>query len=194
MKDNGMNSPVFRIRLPKWAIFVILTVIVLAIGAIVTLAFLPQQDRQQSAVGSLVVGKPAPDFTLPTLDGTEVSLSQLRGKPVLINFWASWCLPCREEMPELVRSYEAHKAEGFVILGLNLTYSDSLPDVQAFAREFNITFPVLLDEEGAVAERLYPIPGIPTSIFINRDGTIERIQVGLMSGQQVDRFVEEILK
>ena len=194
MKDNGMNSSVFRIRLPKWAIFVILTVIVLAIGAIVTLAFLRQQDRQQSAVGSLVVGKPAPDFTLPTLDGTQVSLSQLRGKPVLINFWASWCLPCRDEMPELVRSYEAHKVEAFVILGLNLTYSDSLPDVQAFVSEFNMTFPVLLDEDGAVAERSYRIPGVPTSIFINRDGTIERIQVGKMTGQQIDRYVEEILK
>ena len=81
-----------------------------------------------------------------------------------------------------------------MILGLNLTYSDSLPDVQAFAKEFNITFPVLLDEDGAVVERLYQVLGLPTSIFINRDGTIERVQVGKMTGQQIDQYVEEILK
>ncbi len=81
-----------------------------------------------------------------------------------------------------------------MILGLNLTYSDTLPDVQAFVNEFHLTFPVLLDKDGKVAERLYPLPGVPTSIFINRDGTIERVQVGLMSGKQIDKFVAEILK
>ncbi len=81
-----------------------------------------------------------------------------------------------------------------MILGLNLTYSDSLPDVQAFASEFNITFPILLDKDGAVAERSYQIIGLPTSIFINRDGTIERIQVGKMTGKQIDQYVGEILK
>lgn len=81
-----------------------------------------------------------------------------------------------------------------MILGLNLTYSDSLPDVESFASEFNITFPILLDKDRAVAERLYRIPGLPTSIFVNRDGTIERIQVGVMTGEQVDQYVEEILE
>ena len=81
-----------------------------------------------------------------------------------------------------------------MILGLNLTYSDSLPDVETFASEFNITFPILLDKDGAVAERLYHIPGLPTSIFVNGDGTIERIQVGVMTSKQVDQYVEEILK
>jgi len=189
-----MNSPVFRIRLQKRTIYILLIASVAAIGVIVTLMVMRQPTPQQTAIGSLVVGKQAPDFTLPTLNGTEVSLSQFRGQPVLINFWASWCLPCREEMPELVRAYESHKAEGLMILGLNLTYSDSVSDAQAFAEEFNITFPVLLDEDGAVVERLYRIPGIPTSIFINRDGMIERIHVGIMNGKQVDRYVEEILK
>lgn len=194
MKGDDMHSFGFRIRLSKGTIYVMLATIVLAIGVIVTLAVLRQQAPKPSSVGSLVVGKPAPGFTLPTLNGAEVSLSQFRGQPVLINFWASWCLPCQEEMPEFVRSYEAHKAEGLMILGLNLTYSDSLPDVESFASEFNITFPILLDKDRAVAERLYRIPGLPTSIFVNRDGTIERIQVGVMTGEQVDQYVEEILK
>ncbi len=185
-----MNSSVFRIRLRT--LYIMLIVTTLAIVVIIGLKVFPQQEN--SLPSSPLVGKQAPDFTLPTLDGTEVSLSQFHGQPVLINFWATWCLPCREEMPELVRSYEAHKSEGLMILGLNLAYSDTLPDVKAFAREFHITFPVLLDKEGKVAERLYPLPGVPTSIFINRDGTIERVQVGLMSGEQIDKFVAEILR
>jgi len=196
MRGNGMDTPVFRIRLPKWAIYAVLAVIALATVIILRVTvFAPNQDRQQNLVESaLRAGKPAPDFTLPTLDGKEVSLSQFRGQPVLINFWASWCKPCREEMPELIRSYEAHKAEGLMVLGLNLTYSDTMPDAQAFVKELNITFPVLLDQDGTVAERLYQILGVPMSVFINRDGNIERIQVGKMTGQQIDQYVGEILK
>jgi cytochrome c biogenesis protein CcmG, thiol:disulfide interchange protein DsbE len=196
MKGNHMDSSVFRLRLQKWAIYLILTTATVTIGVIVTLTVFPPERSQQPSVAasSRLVGKQAPDFTLPTLDRAEVSLSQFDGKPVLINFWASWCLPCREEMPELVRSYESYEAEDFIILGLNLTYSDTLPDVQAFVNEFNITFPVLLDKDGAVAERLYQIPGVPTSIFINRDATIERIQVGIMTPRQIDQYVAEILR
>jgi len=192
-----MDSYVFRIWFHKWKIYVVLIATALVIGVLVTLTVF-QRERvlpQQNVAGSFpFIGKPAPDFTLPTPDGAEVSLSDFRGQPVLINFWASWCIPCRDEMPELVRAYEAHKSEGFVVLGLNLTYSDSLPSVQAFADEFNIPFPVLLDEEAVVSGKIYQIPGLPTSVFIKRDGTIERIQVGVMNGEQVDQFVEEILK
>lgn len=189
-----MNSPIFRLQLQKWHVAIILPAIALAVGAILTGFPLEQTSQQSTAGSSWLVGKPALDFTLSTLDSAEVSLSQFHGQPVLINFWASWCFPCREEMPELVRSYEDHKAEGLMILGVNLTYSDTLPDAQAFASEFNITFPVLLDKDGAVAEKLYRIPGVPTSIFVNRDGMIERIQVGVMTTRQIDQYISEILK
>ena len=189
-----MNSPVFRIK--KRTLFIILTATALALGLIFTLTIFPRERSQpQSAEGSSgLVGQPAPDFTLPTLEDTQVSLSQFRGRPVVINFWASWCIPCREEMPELARSYEAHKAEGLMILGINLSYADSLSDIEAFVSEFHVTFPILLDAEGVVAGKLYPMPGIPTSIFINRDGTIARVQVGQMTGQEIDQYVAEILK
>ena len=140
------------------------------------------------------VGVSAPDFTLKTLDGSQVSLSQFRGQPVLINFWASWCPPCRQEMPELVRAYEYHKADGFVILGIDLTFLDSISDVQVFVKEFKMTFPVLLDEAGEVTNNLYNPLGLPTSIFVDRKGTITRIQIGAMTGQQIDEFVGELLK
>ncbi len=141
-----------------------------------------------------IVGSPAPDFTLKTLDGGEVSLSQFLGQPVLINFWASWCLPCRREMPDLVRAYEAHNAEGFVLLGVNLTFQDSIPDVQAFVEEFKMTFPVLLDETGEVTNDLYRLRGLPLSVFVDRSGVIARLQVGMMTGEQIDEFVAGILQ
>jgi cytochrome c biogenesis protein CcmG/thiol:disulfide interchange protein DsbE len=147
-----------------------------------------------SSAPAPVAGAPAPDFTLKSLDGGEVSLSQFRSQPVLINFWASWCPPCRLEMPDLVKAYEAHKAEGFVILGVNLTSQDSLPEVQAFVKEFNMTFPVLLDEAGHVAEDLYRLRGLPLSVFVNRDGVITRLHLGAMTASQIDEYVGEILK
>ena len=196
MKGDTMDRSRFRVRTHKWDILVMLISTALAILMIVTPSIFSREEiPQQSFPGSpLVVGKFAPDFTLLTLDGTEASLSQFRGQPVLINFWASWCFSCREEMPEMVRMYESHKAEGLMILGVNLTFQDTLPDVQAFASEFNITFPILLDEDGTVTEKLYQIPGILTTIFVNRDGTIERIQAGLITGSQFDQLVAEILE
>ena len=147
-----------------------------------------------SSAPAPITGSPAPDFALTALDGGEVSLSQFRGQPVLINFWASWCLPCRLEMPDLVRIYEANQTKGFVLLGINLTSQDALPDVKSFAEEFKMTFPVLLDETGEVANNLYRLRALPMSVFVDRSGTIIRIHIGAMTGAQIDEFVAEILK
>lgn len=141
----------------------------------------------------MAAGQLAPDFTLRNLAGAPMKLSDLRGQPVLINFWASWCGPCRLEMPDLVRTYAAHKAAGFVILAVNPTVEDTLPDVNAFVKEFNMTFPVLLDETGAVTNQLYRLRGLPTSVFVNRAGRITRIHLGAMTNQQITEFVSEIL-
>lgn len=149
-----------------------------------------------SAVGGgsgPIPGAPAPDFALVQLGGGEARLSDYRGRPVLINFWASWCPPCRIEMPELVETYETHRSEGFVILGVNLTYLDNLPNVEAFVEEFSMTFPVLLDEQGLVAERLYRLRGLPMTVFVDRAGVIVRIQYGALSGSQLEDYMKEIL-
>jgi peroxiredoxin len=97
-------------------------------------------------------------------------------------------------MPDLVRAYEAHNAEGFVLLGVNLTFQDSIPDVQAFVEEFKMTFPVLLDETGEVTNDLYRLRGLPLSVFVDRSGVIARLQVGMMTGEQIDEFVAGILQ
>jgi peroxiredoxin len=146
-----------------------------------------------SSAPAPVQGAPAPDFSLKTLDGQQATLSQLKGHPVLINFWASWCPPCRLEMPDLVKAYAAHKAEGFVLLGLNATALDSLPDVTAFVKEFGMTFPVLLDPDGSV-EALYRLRGLPLSVFVDRQGIISRLNIGAMSADQIEQYIGEILK
>jgi peroxiredoxin len=97
-------------------------------------------------------------------------------------------------MPDLVKAYEAYKSEGFVLLGVNLTYQDSLPEVQAFVDEFGMTFPVLLDEDGHVTGDLYRLRGLPLSVFVNREGVIARLHIGALTASQVEAYVGEILK
>lgn len=157
----------------------------------------PLPDPRAGSVtgdGRAAVGQPAPDFTLPTLDGDTVSLSDYIGQPVLINFWATWCAPCRVEMPELVRAYNEHQDEGFAILSVNLTNQDAIADVRAFVEEFDMSFPILLDETGAVSDEVYRLLGLPMSVFVDREGRIERIYIGLMTADQIDTFVSEILE
>ncbi len=140
-----------------------------------------------------VLGKPAPDFTLKTVEGKEISLSDLKGKAVLINLWASWCPPCRYEMPGIQAAYEKYKSKGLVVLGIDFTVQDNLQDVKAFIQELHLTFPILLDETGDVSAGLYGMRGLPTSFFIDTDGVIQRIQIGAIPPEKLDEFLAEIL-
>ncbi|RMF04487.1 MAG: TlpA family protein disulfide reductase [Chloroflexi bacterium] len=146
-----------------------------------------------TAMTGIRQGQLAPDFSLPTLDGGTLALSSLRGRPVLLNFWASWCVPCRQEMPALVRAYRQFNPQGLEIVAFNVTYQDSLADVRAFVDEFSMPFPVVLDQAGHVTEDSYQLRGLPMSIFINPAGVVTRIQLGAMDDAQVTEFVAELL-
>ncbi|MGB9722676.1 MAG: peroxiredoxin family protein [Chloroflexia bacterium] len=124
-----------------------------------------------STAGAARRGQEAPDFALPALTGETLRLSDFRGRPVLVNFWNSWCPPCRTEMPELQRVHEA-LGDRVVILAVNLLYPEDRPeDVRAFAQEQGLTFPILLDSDGRVTVD-YRVASLPTSFFIDGRGKI----------------------
>jgi cytochrome c biogenesis protein CcmG/thiol:disulfide interchange protein DsbE len=117
----------------------------------------------------------APDFTLETLAGGTLSLEEARGQVVLINFWATWCPPCRAEMPAIQRVYDRYQEQGLVVLAVNL--QESPGQISAFAGELGLTFPILLDRDGAVSET-YRVRSLPTTIFVSRSGVIADLVVG----------------
>lgn len=119
----------------------------------------------------------APDFSLEDAQGNIVRLSDLRGQPVLVNWWASWCAPCEAEMPAMQEVYEDYSPEGFTILAVNTTFQDSRENALVFVENRNLTFPVLFDLDGAGA-RQYLVRLMPTSFFIDREGIIQRVVLG----------------
>lgn len=136
---------------------------------------------------SLSKGSPAPDFTLKTLEGKEIRLSSLKGKVVLINFWATWCPPCREEMPLFERVYKKYRDKGFEILAISTDSSQE--QVRKFIRDFKVSFPVLMDD-GNVSN-LYMIQGLPTSFLLDREGKIVKVKLGKYT--EVERDLKELL-
>jgi cytochrome c biogenesis protein CcmG/thiol:disulfide interchange protein DsbE len=124
----------------------------------------------------LHVGSPAPNITLPGLDGKTVSLKDYRGKVVFLNIWATWCPTCREEMPSMEKLYQELKGEAFEILAVSVDKGGARA-VAPFMKAFNLSFPVLLDPEGTIA-RPYGVTGVPESFIINKEGSIEKIVIG----------------
>ncbi|MEW6083872.1 MAG: TlpA disulfide reductase family protein [Chloroflexota bacterium] len=140
------------------------------------------------------VGFLAPDFSLPTTTGETIRLSDLRGQALLVNLWATWCPPCRAEMPAIEKVYQEYKDQGFIVLAINMTYQDDPTDVVPFVQEHELTFPILLDTTGAVA-RAYQLRSLPSSFFITPDGIINEVVIGgPMSEALLRTRVEEIIR
>ena len=138
-------------------------------------------DNSDIKVG-LEKGNRAPDFELTTMDGDDVKLSDYRGERVMLNFWASWCGPCRSEMPDMQKLYEK---EDIIILAVNLADTESSPkNAINFVDQFGLTFPILLDEKSEVAA-LYQIQPIPTSYMIDSNGIIHNKALGALNYEQM---------
>ena len=125
---------------------------------------------------AVVVGRPSPMFELERLEGGRVNLGEFRGRPVVINFWATWCVPCRTEMPELIDAWRRN-AGAIEILAVNLTDQEKRKDVTRFVAEFAVPFPVLLDVRGKVRER-YALVLLPTTIFVDSAGIVRTVHSG----------------
>ncbi len=154
-----------------------------------TLARTSKIERfKQAGVGTApTVGSQAPDFALKDLNGKEVKLSSLRGQPVMINFWATWCPPCRSEIPTIADVYKGtHKDGVYQVLGV-ATQSDQ-QTIQAFTQEFGMTFPVIPDADSQ-ATSLYHVLPIPTTFFIDKDGIIRQIQIGPVDRPLMEKWL-----
>lgn len=140
------------------------------------------------------IGFIAPDFVLNDLSGTEYHLSNLQGNIIIVNVWASWCKPCQYEMPAMQEIYDKYKDSGFILLAVNNTHQDNISDVIEFVRENNLTFPILLDEEGLVSTQ-YQVQALPSTFFIDRTGKISEIVIGgPMSETLIESKIKELEK
>lgn len=132
----------------------------------------------------------APDFQTTMPKGEPVSLKDHRGKIVLLTFWATWCEPCKKEMPEIEAAYEAHKGEGLAVLAVN--FGEKAEEAQAFSEKMGLTFPILLDRKVNIAEQ-YGVVSLPVTFFIDRNGVIrERVFGGTLTKESIGKTIEEI--
>ncbi|MBI4236207.1 MAG: TlpA family protein disulfide reductase [Chloroflexi bacterium] len=141
--------------------------------------------------GSQRPGKPAPLFALRTFDGGEVRLQEFRGRPVVVNFWASWCAPCRVEMPHLTEAYRRHREEGVVFIGINI--QDTRQNAEEFLRDFDVPegYLIVTDVTGQVTVD-YGVAGLPATFFIDRAGIVRKRWVGALDARILEEQIAVI--
>jgi peroxiredoxin len=168
--------------------------IIAALGLMLIQACTPSSQAMQGGhkepVVGINVGDIAPDFTLLDLDGNEVGLSEFRGEVVFVNFWATWCPPCRAEMPDIESLYQEYKDKGLVVIGIDIGESEAT--VRQFVQQGGYSWTFVLDSTGAVASN-YNIRAIPTSFFIDREGVIQAVNIGAMTKKGIEATLAEVI-
>ena len=169
-----------------------ITVVILLIGAFIGLMALGLLNKAPvtGKSGFTRVQKPAPEFTLPLMGGGELVLSRHVGRPMVINFWASWCPPCVQEAPVLERMWRSYKDRDVLFVGVDI--QDAEQDGEAYLRRFDITYPNGLDRGGKITVQ-YGVIGLPVTFFVNRDGIVQRRWVGALGERQLTAWLDELV-
>jgi peroxiredoxin len=171
---------------------ILIVIGLIAVGLVLGGLLLLTRDRSTAApAGPARVGAALPNFTLIGLSGKQVQLSDYAGRPVLINAWATWCPPCRAEMPALHDFYREHQADGFALLAVNA--GEAATQVKGFIDPSGFTFPVLLDPNISLLTQL-GIRSFPTSILVGRDGRVKKIHVGMLNAAQLQTEIAPLLE
>jgi peroxiredoxin len=146
-----------------------------------------------NASAAVALATAAPDFTLRSSNGPNLRLQEQRGRVVMVNFWATWCGPCRQEMPQLSRLYDKYRSAGFTLLGVSV--DDDARHASDVASRLGLNFPVLLDSDKAVS-KAYDLSTMPTTYLIDRDGRVRYIHKGYVAGTEeaYEREIRELLK
>ncbi len=146
-----------------------------------------------AVAAAILTSGPAPDFTLHSVAGPNLRLHEQRGQVVMLNFWASWCGPCRQEMPQLDRLYEKYHAAGFQLLGVNV--DEDIRNASGVSSKLGVHFPVLLDTEKKVS-RLYDLSTMPSTVLIDRDGRVRYVHHGYKDGYEhtYEEQIRELLR
>lgn len=179
---EGQEPPLPPRKFSFGTVFLMLGVLVLT--AVVGMAFARQNAK-------LAIGKPPPDFSVTTFDGQEVALSDFKGQVVVLNFWASWCLPCHDEAPDLQYIHEAYQEAGVVLLGV--TYAESnVQNSIDFVEQYGITYLNGADRGTRISKR-YGITGVPETFIIDRDGNLSQYYPGPVNAVMLGQFLDELL-
>ena len=177
----------------------ILPLIIAGVGLVLlgvaAFALLPKPDSQPSTTEystiPLEVNYAAPDLSLTALDGTPTSLADYRGQVVLVNLWATWCPPCKAEMPTLQSFYDRYQADGFAVVAIN--DGDPAADVTQFVKDYALTFPVWLDPKYVATEQAFKSMNLPSSYVIDRNGVIRLQWVGEISSAMLEKYVTPLI-
>jgi peroxiredoxin len=163
----------------------ILFILLCAVGYTLYANLFHKEENQRVQVGDA-----APDFALSTLSGGDFQLSDHEGKAVLVNFWGSWCGPCKKEMPAIQEAYEHYKDKDFEVVTINIKESEFT--VNKFFEHNNLSIPVVMDKNGEVYDQ-YGIYNLPASFFVSPDGKVKRMVQGEMNRQDIDKWIEDVL-